>query len=429
MKLIVVMENEWHRGVDILWRLLGRCLKSYRNKFVAAVAVVATWLMVGALVYFVAGNCSTVPRLERDGSVSEATACPWNFPQSFYFSVQTGLSIGYGLFQETEPASKSYSMLHIVLGSSVMSGALAIFAHLILVRMNFIEVAEKAVVSATHSKLCLDDFRGVNSHELCRLVATYSHFAEKLICKLEGDPEKARERIDRFKRASEREKIWLSKELVREARQRIHGFMKTEDATRAVDEGDDHCLSFVRRFRAHHAFLINLGILTSWTSLGIFFSVNFDNNDFLTAFYFSVSTLSTAGIVAVKTVETNGHVLFAAFFALVGVPIYAMFWGSFANILVEKVSRSRTQDTVRDQLWRSEKEFAERWAEHASKERVVFSEFMELQLLRMGRIDRKCMESLRRHFDQLDPDHSGFIDANSLWKTRDAIDVRSTKST
>ncbi|CAE8642929.1 unnamed protein product, partial [Polarella glacialis] len=79
--------------------------------------------------------------------------------------------------------------------------------------------------------------------------------------------------------------------------------------------------------------------LVVWISVGaLFFCVRCDKS-FIQGVYFSVATMSTAGLQAVcfdrDDPSTSGNLIFAAFFSLSGVPLYAMALGTFASQLLE----------------------------------------------------------------------------------------------
>lgn len=72
--------------------------------------VVFVWIFTGAFVYW--GHYK------------------WTFAQAFYYSVQSGVSIGYGLLPESDDLTRFYTIFHALFGATLFGFALTVFAHL-----------------------------------------------------------------------------------------------------------------------------------------------------------------------------------------------------------------------------------------------------------------------------------------------------------
>ena len=56
----------------------------------------------------------------------------WAVSKSFFYSMDVGLSIGFGAFPEPNEGSKMYTCVHILIGASLISGALGLFFEILL---------------------------------------------------------------------------------------------------------------------------------------------------------------------------------------------------------------------------------------------------------------------------------------------------------
>uniref|UniRef100_A0A7S2Q498 Potassium channel domain-containing protein n=1 Tax=Zooxanthella nutricula TaxID=1333877 RepID=A0A7S2Q498_9DINO len=379
-----------------------------------AAAAVCVWVVGGAIIYYRAGNCSVVLRMDSTGRTEEFDQCPWTFGQSFYFAVQTGLSIGFGLLSETSRISKCYSMINILVGSSIISGALALFVQVALSKSASFQSREEQRLAEASAKIHADGYSGFRADELVHLMVQYPQYAKALIWKLEPKRGLAKQRVQAFTEAGHRERTRFAAEIIRECSVRLPEFDKGNlniSDLECFEQQADGCLRKLGRcMREHRTFLVAYTCLLAYWGIGVLFSLVADKNDWITSMYFALSTLSTAGMVAVKTVESNAHVVFVGCYALLGVPMYCFCLGMLANVFVDRYSRHQVHAAMHSKLSKAEMEFLA----HASRgddqsEDIDFAEFMEFQLLRLGRVDRTLLADLREQFQRLDNNHSGRI--------------------
>lgn len=386
-----------------------------------ALTGVAVWLLTGTIVYYSIGNCSTIPRIGEDGTISEYNQCPWTFAQSLYFSVQTGLSIGFGLLSESQDVSKLYSIMHILAGSSFIGGALALFAELVLVRQtHFMSEEEKKLAKASAALQANGYDDGFDLQELRELMVKYPQYARAVILKLEQDATVAEEKSAQFAAASTAARIPLATAVIIEAQASLPEFQNGKMTVAQLEELDRMAVSPIRRWaRENRNFVVLHFFFELWILIGWIFSVYWDQNDVITGFYFSVSTLSTAGMVSVKTVSSGAHVLFASLFAITGVPLYCAFLGSFAGLLVNSYNTRKTQEALGAKMGAAELEFLSHLSKAGNAEDVDFAEYVQFQLLRLGVIDRDLIESIRAQFSKMDKDGTGRVSLAAFVHTAD----------
>ena len=76
--------------------------------YISCIGIVSLWIVTGTLFY---SYCND-----------------WPIPQSFFYAVDAGMSIGFCTnVHETKLLSKAFTILYILLGASVVGGALALF--------------------------------------------------------------------------------------------------------------------------------------------------------------------------------------------------------------------------------------------------------------------------------------------------------------
>mmetsp|Transcript_141388 Transcript_141388/g.451906 ORF Transcript_141388/g.451906 Transcript_141388/m.451906 type:complete len:425 (-) Transcript_141388:191-1465(-) len=389
-----------------------------RKGLAIALTGVLVWVLGGACVYYSIGNCSTIPRMDKDGIIDDNfVQCPWTFAQAFYFSVQTGLSIGFGLLSESKKISEVYSCFHILAGSSVISGALALFANITLQKNDDIQTNTEKTVFKLLQQLhtdgsCSDGYKGLDMQELRDIMVIHPHYAEVMIHKSVPDKQAAGAQINAFTAASAGERKHLASMILEHASNVLPELADHKVCVKTLQDMDRETrgpvMDVVAWCRRHRNLLTAQFAFCFWILIGTMFSVLADENDVITGIYFAISTLSTAGMVATKTVDSQAHVTFVGFFALTGIPVYCTYLGMFANLLVERYQNTKMEDKMRARFTASEVALLDHVTE-GEKDYVTAAEFAEIQLLRMGLVDRDTLRALREQFKKLDPDGSGTI--------------------
>jgi len=380
-----------------------------------AASGVVVWLATGTIVYYAVGNVSTVAHLDANGSLGEKTYDPWTLAQAFYFSVQTGLSIGFGLLSETQTGSKVYSIFHILAGSSLVGGALALFANLALLRGNHFMSEEERKIALHARKLHVTNcFDGVSMTDLHDMMCRYPHYFNIVVRKVDKDDSSAHAMIEEFRTAAPEKRRELCSKIIREAKdKKLPEFSDEKLSMNELQTLETNYSSFGIRmklmFAAHYKFIVTGFLFLAWITIGTIFSVVADENDFVTGVYFAISTLSTAGMVSVKTVDSQANATFTAFFALLGVPLYGTLLGMFANVLTDRYNNRQVIDTLHSKFSASEKEYLEHLSENDGSPDLDLAEFLEIQMLRLGLADRSLLRDIRKQFESFDKDKKGRV--------------------
>jgi len=389
-----------------------------KNLIKVGLAVLA-WVLVGAVFYWAIGNCSEVPRLTRDGVlIEDYVICPWRFSHAFYWSVQTGMSIGFGLLSESEKASELYSCFHILAGSSFIGGALSFFVALMLTKhRDFLSTSEQRLVKACVA-LHADGYHGLTLTQIREMMLMHPQYANALIRKVYPTPAEAAEQVQEFSTGSPSARREAANRILKEACEKVdcfkNGNVMMTDLLKIDEENASLKRKVLRALRAKENFIRVTCAWVAWITLGALFSCFGDGNDAITSIYFAISALSTAGIVATKTVESDAHVIFVGFFCLIGVPLYAFMLGSFANLLTERYMEQQTTTKLNTALTTAESAFLAHLAGADGNSEVDLAEYTELQLLRLGVVDRDTLNMIKDHFRKLDRHNEGRLKVSAF---------------
>mmetsp|Transcript_43472 Transcript_43472/g.125657 ORF Transcript_43472/g.125657 Transcript_43472/m.125657 type:complete len:444 (+) Transcript_43472:139-1470(+) len=379
----------------------------------AAMFAVLSWLFVGTVFYWVVHNCSTVPRMNDDGEISDYELCPWHLSHAFYYSVQTGLSIGFGLLTESKHLSELYSCFHILAGSSFIGGALSFFVSLATTRHNhFLSRSERRLIKASLA-LHVDGYHGFTMPQIRELMIMHPQYANAIIRQLFPCSRESKERIEKFRNADTFGRIGQANDLLTQASEKLgffqHDSLNLDDLVE-IDTRHAGIFRKMRRFaRENTTFIRITTAFVCWIAVGTIFSMTCDGNYFIRALYFAIGTLSTAGIVATNTVSSGAHVVFVGIYALIGIPLYGAMLGSFANILVQRTVARQTQEKLNENLSEAEAAFLKHLSEADGGSAVNRAEYTELQLLRLGLVDRETLNMIHARFKTMDEAGNGYV--------------------
>mmetsp|Transcript_141929 Transcript_141929/g.441272 ORF Transcript_141929/g.441272 Transcript_141929/m.441272 type:complete len:429 (-) Transcript_141929:538-1824(-) len=381
------------------------------------VGLVVAWLSLGTLVYKFTDNCSTDTSCSSSGDLVETQVCGWTLQESFYYSVQAGLSIGFGLLPETRDGSRLYTVFHIILGSSVIGGCLALFVSLAVARHTANQNDLEQQLARHCQKLHVDGYKGFTPEELRELMRTHPRFFHSILEMVEADPAVVKARMSAHLRMPPSQRHKAIDKLIlelHEADEQEDGRITIDELKRAMEaeQGFGHRL---KRFCSKHS--SNIAVWTAfilWMILGVIFGLAAEKWTFIQSLYFAVSTCSTGGLQSVTRTSGGFHVLFAGCYALIGVPLYAAALGTFANLLVDFYNDKVFESKLNARFQASDIEFIDHLNGPGGTGSVNQTEFIELQLLKLGLVDREMLAQFQAQFRNLDTDGSGRVKKHLL---------------
>lgn len=380
-------------------------IKMYLN----CIAIVSVWVIIGTLFY--------------------SWFNEWPLPQSFFYAVDAGMSIGFCTdVQETKLASRAFTIVFILLGASCVGGALALFVKDIMMG--------SAVENASHREyrqlLERNAFRNADINNSGTL--SYDEFCT--LVKGLKDPQKNDEQQQgsAYLSLSEEALLLLCQKFDRSGDGQIdyHEFIDKYRNIRkflqATSFCELHCNNDGRVFGSTGIASNSWGVLKSavswlfdkenrifvafgvWINIGITWGRLTQGWDFITSTHFAVSALATGGLTA-PSVGKDGimpaqSALFCGIYCLFGIPLFALTIGHFARVLVESHISAAEYAAVARPFTNDEFNFAKSLCTKYD-DLVHLGDFIVLQLLRQGKISFETVEIMRSHFYSLDTNNSG----------------------
>mmetsp|Transcript_74872 Transcript_74872/g.219341 ORF Transcript_74872/g.219341 Transcript_74872/m.219341 type:complete len:418 (+) Transcript_74872:66-1319(+) len=388
-----------------------------KKALILCTIVVVGWLLLGTFVYKIAGNCSTDASCAA-GELVETEVCGWSLQESFYYSVQAGLSIGFGLLPETEEGSRLYTVFHVMVGSSIVGGILALFMTLAISRHHADADREERILARHCQRLHRDGYKGFKLEELRGLMRRHPRFYRDILELVESDHATVESKMDTFLQMTDKERRKAVDELIVEAHSQedqLKGGRLSMDQLKELDSRERGIkYKLQTMLAAHYSFVVVWGLFCFWMLLGIIYGVVAEKWSFIQSLYFAVSTCSTGGLQSVTRSPDGWHVLFAAFFALIGVPMYGAALGTFANVIVDRYNAKVFNARMNTRFEAAEVEFVEHINGHRDTEYMGQAEFLELELLKLGVADRDLLTQLRDKFRELDTRGEGKVKKDLL---------------
>jgi Ca2+-binding EF-hand superfamily protein len=331
----------------------------------------------------------------------------WPLAQSFFYAVDAGMSIGFCTdVAETKLTSKAFTIVYILLGASVVGGALALF----------IQDAVEGVSapSSREYQLFLEKkvFQRANLSHSGAL--SYPEFKTLILSSI-NEPNLSEDDVlilwNKFDRL---------KDGVIHFEEFVGTFRGIKRLVLSIQHSQESKTNRLRilglqiRLKLQQAWQLENRIYFCWlfwVGIGIFWGLIDQNWDPITATHFSISALATGGLTAPQ-VNSEGILpaepsIFCGIFCLIGIPLFALTLGHFAKALVKgHVSAMETNALTRP-MSRVEYETAKHLTTKDSL--VHLSDYIVMQLLRQGRITPETIKVLKENFELLDKEKNGAL--------------------
>jgi Ca2+-binding EF-hand superfamily protein len=339
--------------VDGFARLLGGAL-TFQAGYLPAVAAILAWQWTFTLWYYLFNN--------------------FGIAQAFYYAAQSGFSVGFGALNEAcdtgicaddldgdgspdnrmsegrVQASHAMTVLNVLLGSSVIGGALSFFtAHMIDQRTDWEDdVAEQA-------------------------------------------------RRERLRAGGERRGVGGGNS-------KVGGGGSGEEAKCGACGAIAAKLNFLGASLEQWKII---AVIITVLGSAVVFGVAHEEWPFITSVYFAVTSVSTAGLQGVNDPSDDFSMWFTGLLVYVGVPTYAAALGLLAGALTEHVERAKLEASLNERMSAAEFRCAAR--KEDGSDTLDFTEFLEMELLRTGKVDNAFLDHVRRLFDKYDTTKDGVI--------------------
>ena len=327
----------------------------------------------------------------------------WPLPQSFFYAVDAGMSIGFCTdVAETKLTSKAFTVVYILLGASVVTGALSIVLQDALEGLSSPSVEEYQVLVERKlfeqadldrtGKLNLPQFHGL-------LLATNPDLSQEDIIILWKRFDRLDDGVIYFEEFSS---------CFRSIDQLILGIRKERPQSRL------QTIIVALQQLAKKGWKIENRIHTvciTWILIGIVWGMCHQKWDFITAIHFAVSALATGGLTA-PPVNSQGILpaapsIFCGVYCLFGIPLFALTLAHFATSLVAEHVQALERTALTQPMSAADYEVAKHLTTTDSV--VHLSDFIVLQLLRQGKLSRESIKAMKSNFEDLDSTNSGTL--------------------
>jgi Ca2+-binding EF-hand superfamily protein len=355
--------------------------------YLSCMGIVLVWVATGTLFY---SYCNE-----------------WPLAQSFFYAIDAGMSIGFCTdVAETKLVSKAFTIIYILLGASVVGGALALFIQ------SAVEGVSEPKTKDLQLFLEKDAFQRADlSHTG---VLSYPEFRPLISTSISESSD-----------LSEDEMLILWKKFDRLKDGVIH-FEEFAGTYRGIQG----LVQSIQKKQAKSSRLRLLGLQLKtkiqqawqlenriyfcwlfWVMVGILWGIVDQKWDPITATHFSISALATGGLTAPQ-VSSDGILpaepsIFCGVFCLIGIPLFALTLAHFAMALVDGHVSAMEDNALSRPMSRDEYEAAKHLTTNDSL--VHLSDYIVMQLLRQGKISNKTVHVLRHNFELLDTDRTGAL--------------------
>jgi Ca2+-binding EF-hand superfamily protein len=375
----------------------------------------------------------------------------WPLSQSFFYAVDAGMSIGFCTdVYEIKLISKAFTIIYILLGASVIGGALALFIQdaveglatpaiteyqLLLEKDAF----ETANVSRT-GVLSYEEFRQLIETVMMKSSTTSTSSSSSSSKRKKSLSERQRQRrkdnssVQLKKSLTTEEDIlllWNKFDRLKDGVIHFEEFTGTfrgvERLVKSLKEQEQSRIinplrrmvygirSFLQEaWQLEHRIYF---VFVLWVSMGILWGILDQGWDPITATHFAVSALATGGLTA-PDVNADGILptepaIFCGVFCLFGIPLFALTLGHYARYLVSGHVAALEQSALTRPITRVEFDFAKRLTTPQDP-LVHLSDFIVLQLLRQGKISMEAISVMKQNFDLLDVDNNRSLSFEEL---------------
>mmetsp|Transcript_17191 Transcript_17191/g.39721 ORF Transcript_17191/g.39721 Transcript_17191/m.39721 type:complete len:608 (+) Transcript_17191:109-1932(+) len=415
--------------------------------YCSCIGIVSIWILTGTLFYSYTND--------------------WPIPQSFFYAVDAGMSIGFCTdVAETKLVSKAFTIVYILLGASVVGGALALFIQDIVEGVVERERQYKSTVLIKDYELKMGkeefekfDFSHIgtlNEYEFKEVLTSTQlrPFVGSSTQQLSDDDiDILWSKFDRINDGT----IYFNEfaGTYRHLIDFLHGpeiirsnstTFGEEDEKLATGKLLNSISSFVTSFlpsaksffKSENRIYV---VFLAWVLLGVTWGMLDQNWDPITATHFAISALATGGLTA-PPVDSNGILpaepaIFCGCYCLFGIPLMAITFGHFARVLVSDHVAAMEKWALTRPITATDYEIAKRYlsqkrgtkpGSHPTKVTrkiketleisssssvnllgLCLSDFIILQLLRQGKISMETINILRKEFESLDTDNTWLL--------------------
>ena len=166
-----------------------------------------------------------------------------------------------------------------------------------------------------------------------------------------------------------------------------------------------------------------------WVTAGALWGAIAEGWGPITSVYFAVGALGTGGLQApsltAQGVIKPSSALFVGLWCLTGIPLFGMALGGGASMFVSRVIAAKERRAMQRPITTEEFEFAQSLFEDDGK--LDMSEFIALELLRLGKVEMATLNSIKSEFNRIDTNRDGKLTAQEVLVIKGAAVVPEIK--
>jgi len=328
------------------------------------------------------------------------------------------MSIGFCTdVRETHLVSKAFTIIYIILGASVIGGALALFIQDVVEGLASPSSKEYQILLERHvfNNADIDHTGVLNYQQFERLIRS--------ICIAQSTSQQQQQNMLRLS-SGDIQHLWTKFDRLKDG---VIHFEEFSGSFRCIDQlveslERDHTMSqepyqrLLRKIRQNVKQAWNMEhrvyvIFALWIAVGVSWGMFYHHWDIITSTHFAVSALATGGLTAPE-VDADGFLpaepaIFCGIYCLLGIPLFALTLGHFARALVAKQVAELERAAWTKPLTEQEFDFA---SHLTTKDDVVhLSDFIVLMLLRRGKLTEESARVLKENFEARDTNGDGVL--------------------
>jgi len=363
----------------------------------------------------------------------------WPLATSYFYTVDAGLSVGFcmnGLVDETNLASRAFSVVLILLGASVVGGVLALFVDDVLQgTMSFMKGEYRLMLEEDAFRRYDTNGDGVISKEEMMILL-------ERVVGVEGNHEDDDKGGQKAKREKLRE---IYKELLEKKEKdngnndgnsgmtlrEFIGFFREmedilEDSTninsttfkgrgqwqRYQQRGSGMIGRFFQKFQDGSFYTLYI-VFVLYVGLGVLWGMKNQKWDPITSTHFALSLLVTGELTDPRINEygtlPSNVAMFVGTYCLFGIPLFYCIIGRFAHNLVKGHLSNVERSIINTPLKPYEYDLVARSLCTPNDEYIHLSDFVVMHFLKRGHTDVDIVRLMKNQFEKLDLDGDGAL--------------------
>ena len=301
----------------------------------------------------------------------------WAIGRAFYYSIQSGLSVGYGSLSEDKVSGTD---LWGVCGEGNITEVLA---------KAYEKFPDGALPTGAGGTLCLGYSEPNKYSEISKLYTViHLYLGASIISGVLGLFATM---------AVEQSETWYDE---------VEANAQADRQTAGQARETSFLKKVLNVYNGPHGSTIRAALaLFLWLTIGVLYGVLKEKWTFVSSLYFASAACSTGGLQGPTPDEAG--VWFTAAFTIIGVPLYGYTLGQFANGLSESYVKRKKKETMTAAISAAEFNVASHLRKGTNDGNIDLFSFTLLQLYRLRKTDEQEIQEIWNDFEDLDADKNG----------------------